>query len=775
MKKAAMGVFIAAAMSAIVAIACAPMFPKAIFVYSRHPDFPRTNYLKGKLGVVQPGYARSYLVIAYRYLRGPSLSADEQQQVREYWKDRESGTWDKTATDWAERWEDARVRVPGAAVLKKSKVTGGRFGYNRDTNTFELNCAEDAYHSAVQTLEDRAARFSLRSTALRSWRDAQDAVFKNCDATEPVIPPAATADLPPQIRADRDYQIAAAYFYANDFEEAETRFRRIAADSRSSWRWIAPYLVVRTLARAAQPDPGSGSAAQKAAEEVLAKPEYARLRGMTTVLLHRVILKQRDESYFHQLARDMMRGASVRGWREELWDYTTLYDKFVGYDVWEQFSNEPPKKIDLQIFARDDLSDWIYTFQRADSRAYDHALARWHKNGGLPWLVAALRHAGPKSNGVDELIPAAEAVRTAEPGYPMATYYRLALQIDSGAKPEAQGVVDRMLAMDLPKSALNLFRGLRMRTAPDLAGFLTFASRRPVMLTTDWNQGETPPWSDNAKWERQLVAAAAGKELFDRDSIKILNERTPLRLLRQAALSEQVPEYHRRDFVLTGFTRAVLLDDLENGVPLARKLRAIDADPAGYLEPYLNLTDAGERRFAAIYYLLHHPEARPYLAAGYGRLGRPGRIDDYRDNWWCPVDITVELNARTGMSWYGGLPAPRRDPDGPASIASFLTATDRQEAAQEMKRLAATRSGPDFLIDQTMRWARAHPQDPRAPEALHFALRSQRYGCVTGATAASAEKAWRYLWRRYPKDAWTRKTNYNFEPENLPTSKPSKP
>jgi hypothetical protein len=577
----------------------------------------------------------------------------------------------------------------------------------------------------------------------------------------------ATPDLPELIRADRDYQIAAAYFYANDYDEAEARFRRIAADSRSPWRWIAPYLVVRTLSRTADLDDDHRAKARKAAEQVLAKPEYARLRGMTTVLLHRVILKQRDEGYFHELARDLAKGGSVRGWREELWDYTTLYDNFVGYDPWEQESGR--KKVDAQIFTRDDLSDWIFTFQRSDAKAYDYALARWRKSGGRPWLMAALRHAGPKSSGVEELIASAALMKPSERGFEMGAYYRLALQIDSGSKAEARAELDRILALDLPKSSVNLFRGLRMRTAPDLAGYLAFAARTPVMLTTDWKQGETPPWDgDNAAWERRLVARAVGKDLFDRDSIKALNERTPLRLLREAALSEAIPEYHRRDFVLSTFTRAVLLDDSESAVPTAERLRAIGADQAGYLEPYLKLTDKEDRRFAGIFYLLHHPEARPYIASGMGRLGRPGRIDDYRDNWWCPVDIQVELDARTNMSSYYSTPPARQDSDGPSSSAAFLTPADRQEAAQQMKRLVDTGSGPDFLIEQSMQWARKHPNDARVPEALHFALRSQRYGCVTARTAQSAKQAWKYLWRRYPKDPWTRKSNYDFESENLP-------
>ena len=47
-----------------------------------------------------------------------------------------------------------------------------------------------------------------------------------------------------------------------------------------------------------------------------------------------------------------------------------------------------------------------------------------------------------------------------------------------------------------------------------------------------------------------------------------------------------------------------------------------------------------------------------------------------------------------------------------------------------MLDLARTGPGPDYLIRETMRYAKQYPRDPRVPEALHYALRSQRYGCA---------------------------------------------
>src|SRR6266498_5776996 len=70
--------------------ACGPFFTNAIFVYSKHPDFPLENFAAGKLGVVDPNWARSYLVAAYRNLAGDRLSASEAKGIKELWEERMS-------------------------------------------------------------------------------------------------------------------------------------------------------------------------------------------------------------------------------------------------------------------------------------------------------------------------------------------------------------------------------------------------------------------------------------------------------------------------------------------------------------------------------------------------------------------------------------------------------------------------------------------------------------------------------------------------------------
>src|SRR6185295_8846203 len=68
--------------------ACGPFFTDAFFVFAKHPDFPLEQFAGGKLGIVQPSWARSYLVVAYRALSANPLSDREATEMMSLWKER---------------------------------------------------------------------------------------------------------------------------------------------------------------------------------------------------------------------------------------------------------------------------------------------------------------------------------------------------------------------------------------------------------------------------------------------------------------------------------------------------------------------------------------------------------------------------------------------------------------------------------------------------------------------------------------------------------------
>src|ERR1700739_924011 len=220
--------------------------------YSQHPDVPIEKFAQGQLGVVQPTFARSYLVVAYRYASGVPLTNDEQQAAIALWENRgiestniypdsSSGGGAEThkqnhylqdvqdAGDGPKDWLDARAQIVSSAAPQITQQQG------LDTYNSYLNCANDAFATAAVTLKSRAGKFGKDHAGVKDWEAAQDAVFANCGGNpdQPMVPSAANASLPELLRYDREYQIAAAYMYSNHYDEAIKGFQDIAAEKSS--------------------------------------------------------------------------------------------------------------------------------------------------------------------------------------------------------------------------------------------------------------------------------------------------------------------------------------------------------------------------------------------------------------------------------------------------------------------------------------------------------------------------------------------------------------
>ncbi|MEK6337760.1 MAG: hypothetical protein AABM67_22805, partial [Acidobacteriota bacterium] len=63
--------------------ACGPSYIEPVFVFKESPDLPFAEYARGRIGILQPGFGRKTLFIAYRYLNGRSFSSEEQQALVE--------------------------------------------------------------------------------------------------------------------------------------------------------------------------------------------------------------------------------------------------------------------------------------------------------------------------------------------------------------------------------------------------------------------------------------------------------------------------------------------------------------------------------------------------------------------------------------------------------------------------------------------------------------------------------------------------------------------
>ena len=373
------------------------------------------------------------------------------------------------------------------------------------------------------------------------------------------------------------------------------------------------------------------------ADRILADPSLAPVHAMTEALLSRYEIRTRNPAYFNRAAQRLASSRQDDGLRDDLYAHTTIWDRFVT-DEWTARGRLNPG-VAASLHAPD-LTYWILNMQCLESSCGDYSYRRWKRTGTLPWLTAALANANSNTGYARELIEAGASVPETSPAYETVSFHRLRLLIELGGSSQARDTLDRLLAdPKLPKSSANAFRALRMRAAPDVEDFLRFALRPPVMITWTMNEGEVPvDWPEPKGY-------SLGDLRFDRDSVKILNERTPLRLLAGAALGDNLPVSVRRDFVLTTFTRAVLLDDRETAARLAGRLGEVAPELQEGAKPACRQGVANDREFTAAFLLLHTPEARPYYASGVGRQAKPGKIENYRDNWWCPVSVKWDLDA----------------------------------------------------------------------------------------------------------------------------------
>ncbi len=725
-------------------LGCGPFFNVAIYSFDYHPDLPLSNFAAGQLGIVQPGWARSYLFVAYRYLAGPGFDADERKALLSFWMDRApfptpgtNAAQAPTAIDPLKPWQDARAKVPGAGDAPAIDVNRS----SADDSYSYVNCNDDAFVSAAATLNQMSSKFGAGSSQLKDWLQAQDEVFSDCHSGN-AIPAAAPAQMTPLEKAQRDYQIASANFYTGHFDLARQQFDAIGKDPASPWREIAPYLAARTLIRKATLAPKLDNAALGEAEsrlkKIAADSPDAHLRSSAQGLLSFIAYRIHPQDRFAALSQVLLKPGSGATLRNNLWDYTLFLD------------GAPQQN-------PDDMTDWIVNFQSSDAKSGDYAIKKWQETVTLPWLVAALAKVDAGNPAVSALIDAAAKVKPQSPAYTWLAFYRARLLVQSGKAEPARALLDQVLANGdaLPASTRNQLLSLRMQVAANLAELLKYAQRKSAGIINTGDGGEIP--SDMSD-DKQL-ADFGSHPSFGPDSTAALNNKLPLATLRAAATAPDLPSNLRRQLQIAAWVRAVILDDRAAADALAPLARDSAPELKGYLQAYIAARTPAQKHYAAIYTLLKLPGLRPFIDPGLGRTTPINKLDDYRDNWWC-----AKASAGGSASVYvnlGDHPAPV-EPVFRPDFPMFLTPAERSAALAQSQQLES-QPGPNYLAAQTVAWVKQAPNDPRAPEALHLAVNTTRYGCTGKGTGQFSKQAFDLLHRRYATSPWAAQTKFWFK------------
>ncbi|MGH9932425.1 MAG: hypothetical protein ACREA9_24745 [Pyrinomonadaceae bacterium] len=736
-------------------LACGPFSLGAVFSFSIHPEYPLEKFARGEIGIVQASYARSYLYVAYRYFKGDSFDQTEQQALVDLWRDRLDLRWEAGDEQAVKAWLSARQKVSGLGAAPKIDV----FRNREKPNEYEtyLNCQNDAFETAATTLDGRIQKFGAENPALKEWVAAQDQVFANCSEGQH-IPAGMPADVDALLRADRQYQTAAANFYSGNFAAAQKLFELIAADAKSPWRGAAPYLVARTILRQASlgPDEARKEAlteAERQLNKILANPELKSTHAAAKRLLSVVRIRLHPQERLHELALSLASKREHVNLRQDLWDYTVLLDQFVGDS--EAHHQKPAAR--PAVLQDDDLTDWIVTVQSDEAEALDHSLARWEATSSAPWLVAALSKIDPQNARVSSLQRAAAKIPPSSPAFLSASFHSLRLDVAAGRSADARTKLDDLLQKhrsSLNVSSLNLLLQQRMIVSSNLDDFLLFAQRLPAGFSWNEDGREIPADREDIGSETESIQ---GKTRFDSDAGVILNRHLPLALLSEAANNKRLPEHLRRDVAQATWLRAVLLGNHATATALVPTLKTMVPELTPFLNEYTGAREPAAKTFSAIYAWLKFPGLEPVVDTGIGRGIPLNEQDSYRDNWWCSAALTEpETTSTEEKKQQSGIPADKTSP-------IFLTAAQLATADKESATLASFGAAPNYLCRQVIQWATTHPADPRVPEALHLAVKTTRYSCTDKQTGKWSKASYDFLHRRYPGNAWTKQTPYWFK------------
>jgi tetratricopeptide (TPR) repeat protein len=735
---------------------CGPFFARAAFTYTVHPDFPLEQFAAGALGVLQPTYARSYLVVAYRYLMGSGFNAAEQKALVALWRERlvSAGAWNPE--EWTKVWLTARGQVPGLAAVENIDVfrAWGQFSNY-------LNCPADAFTTAANTLRRLQERLGPDSPAVRAWTQAQDVVFAKCsDGANLTLQPATD----PQLRADSAYQLATAHFYSGNFDAAIEAFEAIATDTDSPWHTLAPYLIARALVRKAT----LGAEAGKVDMAILAQAE-ARIRAVLEDskqqamhpaagrLLHFIRFRSMPTPQMHALAQTLLKPDIPTTLQQDLTDYTLLLDKHLGDGT------DAKAPITAAAAVKDDaLGDWLVTFAATDQAALAHALAQWEHTSALPWLVAALSKLDASHAQAAQLVAAAAQIQPTSPAFASVAFHRARLLLQAGKRDEARTYLDTILAPGkeaVPVSASNWLRAVRMQVARNLDEFLTYAQRLPSGITYDEDGRELPTqiFGMTTGDVTESLPASVMQAHFDADATMLFNQAMPLSVRKEAVQRPVLPAHLRQELALTTWIKAALLDQIAVAQELGGVLAAQVPELKPYLDAYLLAPNNDAKKFAAVFLILKYPGTRPYVDEGVGRLTPLDQIDDYRNNWWCALqekskEPDAEAEGRPGN--------PLLKMIREASALDFLPAAEKTAGQAEVQKLRALETAPNYLVAQVLAWAKRTPNDPRVPEALHLAVRSTRYGCTDAKTTQLSKQAFQVLHKQYPQSPWAKQTKY---------------
>lgn len=713
---------------------------ESYYTYTLHPDFPLDRFAAGQLGIVQPSYARSYLLVAYHYLAGKPLSRSDQEQMEQLWADRLDQSDSYCSADTSS-WLKLRATVPGVSKIESIDVE--RPVSSEDQYQTYCNAQSSAFMVASATLQKLIDEFGINSKVVKEWVEAQDAVFSNCGAPrysdklpevkipEPLPEPADTI-----AKQLRQYQIAAAKFYAQKFDDARKDFEAIAQVKDHAMEDVSGYLAVRCMIRKAtlakEMDRQLLAQAGERVKQLLSAPGYAGWKGALEDLGGFVAVRLTPGEHLHYLLSKMFARFYVN-------EITKTIDYYIDKDnegAEVNYGDAP------DFLKKDDVYDWMITFQSKDKAGTDHAIEKWKTTKSLPWLVAAITRVEADNASAKQLLAAAQQEKSNVAKW-MLFYHINRLKSEMKQADEVRASLDKVMAAnpaDLPPGSLNKLKSLRLPLSRNLDEFVSFGALRPLAICSD---GGIPQLPDS---KEEMEGKCITKVVFVPAAADVINNKMPLSMIRQLAANPKLPAGLRDDLVWRGWVRAVLIGDAAQAQAFALLSHPKNQAKQKLFTDFISAATPEMKKFAAVYLMLQYSSASPHFTSD-----EPSE-DGYGDasGWWW---FTSRVKSSSDEEEEGDDDDSHFDP-------IFITGAQKKQAASEAQRLSAAGAAPNYFAKTVLAFAKAHPADPRVPKALHFGVKSTRYGSTDDATQSLSKQMFTLLHTKYKGNTWTKQTPY---------------
>ncbi len=735
------------------AFGCATMFVDQ-FSWSLHPNLPVNDFVKGNLGVIQPSFARIYLVIAYRYLINKPLNNNEINQTVKLINDRLGHVsfycFDITKMDYYKGWINERN-----LVLKPEKNTNLEAYTNlNDFNYITIcNIQADALNKATNTLKNLIKKYGIKTPCVIDWVKNQDIVFKNDGNSQNTkIPTPLTKSNDSYLMNERNYQIACANFYATNYETAYTDFNKLANTKDYRDKALAKYLAIRTLIRQGTvktKDQFNIEFLENAQAQILKikdKPEYSAYINALNNLNNFILDRLDPKSRLRQLDQELINNITY----DSLEEYISVYDIVTGYDPNNFDTNE--KNIQPLIPNLGSMSEWIQVYQSKNSDACNYAMQKFNKTSTTQWLINLNQHTATSDKNFSTIIGQFNMLNQSNKAYLTLAYKVTKYFIDSKQYDKAINLLDKLLEIkDLDLSSKNMYLAQRIQLAKSLDQFVKFGISTEVGSWGNFSD-EVP---DNYIYIDPAVKTIKSKPLHNFIPLAqgFINSYFSLDMLKKLSSTKIYTLPSRLNLVKVIFLRSALLNKMSYVNDAATILAQIDVSYKNLYINFLKNNSPEEKKFLMAYIMLINSNFLPYLTTN------SNNFNSYE--WWGKYDLTnlhmPDYNTDDGYYSY-----PNKV-DYPTYIKPlFLSKEDLVQASNEIKSLNSAKPASVYLPEIVVSFAKTHKNYPLVPQALHLSVRCTHLGQRCSDGSKLSKEAFQLLHKNYPNNLWAKKTPYYY-------------